>query len=111
MNSLFDVDGYKAIIQYDAEIAMFRGEFVGLNGGADFYATSVEGLLSEARISLGVFLDMCAEKGVSPEKPYSGKFNIRLEPDLHKSAAMAAAASNKSLNEWVTEAIKSAANA
>ena len=28
-------DGYKAVIAYDPEIEMFRGEFVGLNA-ADF---------------------------------------------------------------------------
>jgi len=25
-----------------------------------------------------------AEEGVAPEKPYSGKFNLRLSPELHR---------------------------
>ena len=41
-----EIDGYRAIIQYDPEIDMFRGEFVGLNGGADFYAKDIAGLKS-----------------------------------------------------------------
>ena len=44
---------------------MFRGEFAGLNGGADFYATTVDGLKEEGRKSLKVFLEMCAEDGVN----------------------------------------------
>ncbi len=39
-----EINGYKAVIQFDPDIDMFRGEFVGLNGGADFYAHDVAGL-------------------------------------------------------------------
>ncbi|EOZ6716748.1 hypothetical protein ACQVDA_000429 [Yersinia enterocolitica] len=30
-----------ATITFDIELKMLRGEFIGLNGGADFYAYSV----------------------------------------------------------------------
>ena len=36
MINTMTIDGYDAVIQYDPDIKMFRGEFVGLNGGADF---------------------------------------------------------------------------
>lgn len=60
--------GYQAVITYDPEIEMFRGEFVGLNGGADFYAKDAETLKREGKTSLDVFLHMCAEDGVQPER-------------------------------------------
>ena len=110
MNNLMDFAGYKAKINYDSEIELFRGEFVGLNGSADFYAKSIDELRQEGDISLKVFLEMCAEQGIEPVKSYSGRFNIRLEPELHRAAAMAAAANDQSLNEWVAETIKSASN-
>ncbi|MFQ6245892.1 hypothetical protein ACLMPP_15665 [Yersinia enterocolitica] len=44
MNNTMKIDGHTAIITFDPEIEMFRGEFIGLNGGADFYAYSVEEL-------------------------------------------------------------------
>lgn len=37
--NIMNWDGYKAIIKYDSVIDKFRGEFIGLNGGTDFYAT------------------------------------------------------------------------
>lgn len=43
---------------------MLRGEFVGLNGGADFYAESVHDLIEEGRKSLAVYLEMCRGKGI-----------------------------------------------
>ena len=61
-----DIDGYRAIIQFDPDIEMFRGEFVDLNVAADFYARDVSGLRREGAISLRVFLDMCEEDGVEP---------------------------------------------
>lgn len=98
-------DGYRAVIQYDPEIEMFRGEFIGLNGSADFYAADIEGLKREGLTSLRVFLEMCAEDGVEPVKTFSGKFNVRVPPELHAEIAQAAAVEGKSLNQWVVEAL------
>ncbi len=104
MNTM-EIDGYKAVIQYDPEIEMFRGEFIGLNGGADFYATDIDGLRKEGKISLEAFLDMCREDGVEPRKEYSGKFNLRINPDLHAEVSARAMATGKSLNQWITDLI------
>ena len=105
------IDGHKTIVVYDPEIDMFRGEFVGLSGGADFYASDVAGLKTEGKISLQVYLDLCQEKGIAPYKSYSGKFNVRIPPALHATAAEAAAASQMSLNQWIAEAIEGHASA
>ncbi len=94
---------YNTVIKYDPEIDQFRGEFIGLNGGADFYATNIEELREEGKISLQVFLDMCKEEGINPHKEYSGKFNLRVPPELHAEIATKAAAERKSLNTCVTD--------
>ena len=106
MRNTIEIDGYRAVIQFDPDIDMFRGEFVGLNGGADFYARDVAGLRREGAASLRVFLEMCEEDGVEPRKQFSGKFNVRLPPELHASIAAAAAADGKSLNQWVTDELR-----
>lgn len=106
MNNIMTINGQKAVISYDPEIEMFRGEFVGLSGGADFYAPDVQGLKAEGEASLKVYMDMCKEKGIEPLKSYSGKFNVRINPAIHAVAAMSAAAAGMSLNEWVADAIE-----
>ena len=109
MKNVIEIEGHKAVVAFDPEIGMFRGEFLGLNGGADFYADSVEGLMMEGRNSLSVFLDLCKEKEIAPFREFSGRFNVRLTPKAHEAAVIAAAASNMSLNEWVAETITEAA--
>lgn len=109
MNTMM-ISGYQAVITFDPDIQMFRGEFIGLNGGADFYATDVAGLKHEGEISLGVFLQACERRGIEPRKHFSGKFSLRVDPATHEAAAIAAAAHGQSLNQWATEAIKQAAS-
>jgi predicted HicB family RNase H-like nuclease len=59
----------------------------------------------EFKNSLKVFLDVCKEKGIEPYKEYSGKFNLRLPPELHAEIASRASAEVKSLNQWVVETL------
>ena len=106
MKNIIDIGGYKAVVAYDPDLGLFRGEFVGLNGGADFYAADVDGLRREGALSLKVFLDMCREDGVEPRKTFSGKFNLRISAQLHERIASVAAAEGKSLNQWVAEALE-----
>ncbi|MDD5267810.1 MAG: type II toxin-antitoxin system HicB family antitoxin [Methylococcales bacterium] len=104
------INGVKAVITYDSDIDLFRGEFVGLNGGADFYAADAEGLRREGEISLKVFMDACKEDGVEPFKTYSGKFVLRIPPEDHATVSRAAIAAGKSLNQWAVEVLKQAAS-
>ncbi len=104
--NIMEVDGYKAKIEYDPELDLFRGEILGLNGSADFYGKSPASLRKEFRNSLKVYLEVCKEKGIAPTKEYSGKFNLRIPPRLHGEIAARASAAGKSINQWVSEALK-----
>jgi predicted HicB family RNase H-like nuclease len=103
--NLMTIDGYQAKVEYDPDLDMFRGEILGLNGGADFYGCTPDELRHEFRQSLAVFLDVCREKGIEPRRNYSGKFNLRIPPDLHERLAIMAQAEGKSLNVLVQEAL------
>jgi predicted HicB family RNase H-like nuclease len=109
MINVMTIEGFKAVIAFDPDIQMFRGEFVGLNGGADFYAADVEGLKREGAVSLRVFLDACTKRGIEPRKHFSGKFVLRLDPETYEAATVAATAAGQSLNQWAQEALRRAA--
>ncbi len=106
MKNILEIDGHKATISYDPDIEQFRGKFIGLNGGADFYSDSIAGLIREGRKSLQVFLDVCREKGIDPYKKYSGRFNLRINPELHEQLSIMAESQHTSLNSVITQAVK-----
>ena len=103
--NIMTVEGYHARIEYDAETDQFRGEILGLNGGADFYGRNPKELRSEFKKSLQIFLEVCKEKGIEPRRNYSGKFNLRIPPELHEQLAIVAQAEGKSINTVAQEAL------
>lgn len=108
--NVLDINGYQAIIAYDPDIDMLRGEFAGLNGGADFYAKDVDSLRAEGEKSLHLFLQICKEQGLEPRKKFSGRVLLRLPQETHQATAIAAEAAGKSFNQWVVETLAQAAH-
>lgn len=104
--NVMTLDGYHAKIEYDDELDLFRGEILGLNGGADFYGKNPKELRTEFKKSQQVFLEVCEEKGIQPRKHFSGEFNLRISPELHEQLAIAAQAEGKSINLLAQEALR-----
>ena len=104
--NVMTVDDYHATIEFDPDLDMFRGEILGLNGGADFYGKNPKELRAEFKRSLTVFLEVCAEKAIEPKRHFSGKFNLRISPQLHEKLAIAAQAKGKSINTLAREALQ-----
>ena len=97
--------GYMAQVEYDDEARIFHGEVMNTRDVITFQGTSVEELEEAFRGSVDDYLSWCEEEGTSPEKPYSGKFNLRLSPELHREMAITAKRMNVSINGFVEKAI------
>ena len=106
MTNVMTIGGYKAVIAYDPDIELFRGEFVGLNGGADFYAPDIEGLRREGETSLRVFLEACERRGIAPRILPTGRIELHIDPHLHASIAAAAQAEGTSLGHWIESVLE-----
>lgn len=66
--NIMNFGDFGALISYDASLMSFRGEFIGLNGGADFYGKSVTELKVEGENSLNAFIDECKKRQIDPVK-------------------------------------------
>ena len=97
--------GYFAKVVFDEDANLFHGEVINLRDVITFEGETVEELIQAFHDSVDDYLEFCAERREDPEKPYSGKFVVRVEPELHKSIAIEARKRGKSLNSLVSEAL------
>lgn len=108
MATLMKHGPYVAAIEFDPELDMFCGTVVNLSSPVTFYGKSTDELKHEFHESIRAYLEVCKERGIEPERPYSGRFNVRMTPEQHRRFAQQAAASGKSLNAWVVDTIERA---
>lgn len=102
--------GYTARIELDERDGIFVGRVLGLHALISFHGETVAELRAEFQVAIDDFLHDCKEQGISPEKPSSGKLMLRVPPEVHGAALVAAQAAGKSLNQWATEVLKEAAH-
>src|ERR1035438_856949 len=108
MNSM-SYKGYAARIEYDNEDHVICGRIAGIRDVVSFHGTSVDELERAFRESVDDYLDACKKIGQSPNKPASGRLILRVPPEVHSAALVAAQASGLSLNQWAMETIQRAA--
>ena len=98
--------GYMGHVEFDDEADIFHGEVINTRDVITFQGKSVAEIKKAFRESVDDYLAFCKERNEEPEKPFSGKFNLRLDPDLHRQIYIAAKQNKMGLNQWIAEAIK-----
>jgi len=97
---------YEAFATYDEDARIFHGEVLHLRDVITFQGESVNELEQAFHDSVDDYLEFCKERGEKPEKPYSGKFLLRLDPELHKKITAVAYKRNLSVNSLVAEVLE-----
>ncbi|MEW5985449.1 MAG: type II toxin-antitoxin system HicB family antitoxin [Chloroflexota bacterium] len=108
---MMEYKGFVAHVAFDDEAEVFYGEVINLRDVITFEGMTVEELRQAFRDSVDDYLDFCAQRNEAPEKPFSGKFSVRVDPDLHRQLFLRAREANKSLNRWIVETLEAAARA
>ena len=103
---MMEYKGYIGIVEYDSDAKIFHGDVVNTRDVITFQGKSVDEIENAFKESIDDYISWCEEEGVEPEKPYSGKFNLRLSPELHKEVAITAKKLRVSINSFVEKALK-----
>ncbi len=98
--------GYTGIVEFDEESGSLFGRVVGLRDFITFQGDSVPEVIQAFHDSVDVYLELCVERGESPERPYSGQFVLRIDPNLHRAISHAAEERGLSLNSLIEEHLK-----
>lgn len=109
MSSVMKYKGYLARIDFSDDDGVFVGQVLGIADDISFHGESVRELRKVFRDAINHYITDCKATGREPLRPASGKLMLRVPPETHKAAAIAARAAGKSLNQWAAEAISRAA--
>ncbi len=109
MNAL-SYKGYTAKIEFDPEDNILFGNIIGIRDTIGFHGDSVSELKDAFHEAVDFYIDSCEKAGREPNKPYSGKFVVRVDSSLHGEIAVAAVHAGKSLNKWVADTLERAAH-
>lgn len=105
---MMEYKGYVGKVEIDDDAGVLYGEVINVRDVITFEGESVDDVQKAFRESVDDYLDFCAKRKESPEKPFSGKFVVRLPAELHRKAYIQAKLEDKSLNGWVTDVLETA---
>ncbi|MEA1911960.1 MAG: type II toxin-antitoxin system HicB family antitoxin [Spirochaetota bacterium] len=105
MNTL-NYKGYTAKIEFDPDDDILFGNLLGIRDTVGFHGETVNELKQAFHEAVDFYLESCEKAGREPNKPFSGKFMVRVNSSLHNEVAIAAANAGKSLNKWVTDTLQ-----
>ena len=103
---MMEYKGYIGKVEIDDEAGILHGEVINIRDVITFEGLTVDEVQKAFRDSVDDYLEFCAQRGESPEKPFSGKFVVRLPTELHRKAYIEAKLADKSLNSWVTDVLQ-----
>jgi len=105
---MMEYKGYLSHIEFDDEAGIFYGEAINIRDVITFQGKTVDELRQAFEDSVEDYLAFCAERGEEPDKPFSGRFTVRLSPEQHRRVILAAEKAGKGVEMWVAEALAQA---
>jgi predicted HicB family RNase H-like nuclease len=100
---MMEYKGYTAKVEFDDEAEIFHGEVIGIKDVVTFQGKTAKELKKAFKESVDDYLCFCKERGEAPDKPFTGKFVIRVSPELHRKIYLSAKLSDESINAWLNE--------
>lgn len=107
MSQTLQYKGYDGSVEYSAEDRLLHGSLLGIRDAIVYEGSDVDSLEANFRAAIDEYLRFCAEEGKTPDQPFKGSFNIRVGRELHKRAALYAAAHHQKLNTVMNAALES----
>jgi predicted HicB family RNase H-like nuclease len=107
MDNVLKYKNFIATVKYSEEDEAFIGRLEGISSVVSFEGQSVEELKLAFKDAAESYLEFCRRKGITEmQKSYTGVFNVRIDADLHRRAAVMAKTHGVTLNAFVKKAIE-----
>ena len=103
---IFTYKKYNGSIEIDLEDSCLHGKILFIDDLITYEADSLDQLKVEFQAAVEDYLETCEHLGREPQKAYSGSFNVRFSPELHKEVAVYAYLNGTTLNDFIKTAAK-----
>ncbi len=103
MKNMMTYKGYAGTVEYSETDDILFGKLAGITDIISYDGQSVSELRESFQAAVDDYLEHCTQTGKQPNRPYSGKFTLRIEPEIHARLATQAQAQGKSLNQYAVE--------
>lgn len=101
----FSYNGYTGSLDISTEDDCLFGKILFIEDLITYEGETPRKLEEAFQEAVDRYVAYCEKTGKSPNKPYSGSFNVRVGEDLHRAACVAAAEYGQNLNEFVCSSI------
>lgn len=101
---------YIGSVSYSAEDEVFYGKIEHINDVITFESENAHELKKAFEEAVDDYITFCKEKGIQPDKPFKGSFNVRVRPAIHKLAYQRAIQKGMSLNKFIETTLEKALN-
>jgi predicted HicB family RNase H-like nuclease len=109
MKDMMTHKGYYGSVCYNDEDRIFYGKVEFIRALVSYEGTDVRSLRAAFEEAVDDYLEICGKRGIEPERPLKGSFNVRIGPELHRKLALAAARKRISLNKYIVDLLKKSA--
>ncbi len=106
MKDMMEYKSYLGSVHYNDQDEVFYGKVEYIRSLISYEGHDVETLRASFQEGINDYLELCQQKGIVPEQPFKGSFNIRPGTELHRRAAIAAQEQGINLNKLVSEALE-----
>lgn len=106
MSNQFTYKGYSGSCLSSIEDECLHGRILFITDLITYEGNTIPELRASFEMAVDDYLNYCKETGKQAEKPYSGSFNVRIPPELHKELAKRASRHGMTINEFVKHAIE-----
>lgn len=92
---------YIGSVEYSEEDNLLFGKIIGINDLLLYEGHSIDELKKAFHDSVDEYLETCRLLDKKPEKHFSGSFNVRVNPEMHRMLELAAETHKMNLNSYV----------
>ena len=103
---LLSYKGYHGTVEFSLTDKVLYGQVIDVSSLISYEGQDLTELEADFHEAVDDYLAMCQAHGEAPEKAYTGVFNIRIDPMMHRQLVLYAKSHDESLNASVKTAVR-----